>query len=53
MQTCRVTVAPALQLSEDVRQLGLSQQRARGLIEWLAPRSEGDGRSAAAFDRCR
>jgi outer membrane protein OmpA-like peptidoglycan-associated protein len=31
-----VTVTPALQLSEDVRQLGLSQQRARSLMEWLA-----------------
>jgi outer membrane protein OmpA-like peptidoglycan-associated protein len=31
-----ITVTPALQLSEDVRQLGLSQQRARALMEWLA-----------------
>jgi outer membrane protein OmpA-like peptidoglycan-associated protein len=31
-----VTVTPALQFSEDVRQLGLSQQRARGIMEWLA-----------------
>jgi outer membrane protein OmpA-like peptidoglycan-associated protein len=31
-----VTVTPALQLSEDVKQLGLSQQRARALMEWLA-----------------
>jgi outer membrane protein OmpA-like peptidoglycan-associated protein len=31
-----VTVTPALQFSEDVRQLGLSQQRARGVMEWLA-----------------
>jgi len=31
-----VTVTPALQMSEDVRQLGLSQQRARAVMEWLA-----------------
>jgi len=31
-----VTVTPALQLSEDVKQLGLSQQRARAIMEWLA-----------------
>jgi outer membrane protein OmpA-like peptidoglycan-associated protein len=31
-----VTVTPALQMSEDVKQLGLSQQRARALLEWLA-----------------
>jgi outer membrane protein OmpA-like peptidoglycan-associated protein len=31
-----VTVTPALQFSEDVRQLGLSQQRARAIMEWLA-----------------
>jgi outer membrane protein OmpA-like peptidoglycan-associated protein len=31
-----VVVTPALQLSEDVRQLGLSQQRARTLMDWLA-----------------
>ncbi len=31
-----VSVTPALQFSEDVRQLGLSQQRARGVMEWLA-----------------
>jgi outer membrane protein OmpA-like peptidoglycan-associated protein len=30
-----VTVTPALQLTEDVKQLGLSQQRARALMEWL------------------
>jgi hypothetical protein len=31
-----VTVSPALQLSEDVRQLGLAQQRARAVMDWLA-----------------
>lgn len=31
-----VTVSPALQISEDVRQLGLAQQRARTLMEWLS-----------------
>jgi outer membrane protein OmpA-like peptidoglycan-associated protein len=31
-----VTVMPTLQTSEDVRKLGLSQQRARSVMEWLA-----------------
>jgi outer membrane protein OmpA-like peptidoglycan-associated protein len=31
-----VTVTPTLQTSEDVRKLGLSQQRARSVMEWLA-----------------
>jgi outer membrane protein OmpA-like peptidoglycan-associated protein len=31
-----VTVTPTLQTSEDVRKLGLSQQRARAVMEWLA-----------------
>ncbi len=31
-----VSVSPALQMSEDVRQLGLAQQRARALMDWLA-----------------
>jgi outer membrane protein OmpA-like peptidoglycan-associated protein len=30
-----VTVTPALQATEDVKQLGLSQQRARAMMEWL------------------
>jgi outer membrane protein OmpA-like peptidoglycan-associated protein len=31
-----VTVTPTIQTSEDVRKLGLSQQRARSVMEWLA-----------------
>jgi hypothetical protein len=31
-----VTVSPSLQLSEDFKLLGLAQQRARGLMDWLA-----------------
>lgn len=31
-----VTVTPMLQTSEDVRKLGLSQQRARSVMEWLS-----------------
>ena len=30
-----VTVTPALQATEDVKQLGLSQQRSRATMEWL------------------
>jgi hypothetical protein len=31
-----VTVSPSLQLSEDFKLLALAQQRARGLMDWLA-----------------
>lgn len=31
-----VTVTPSLQLSEDVRELALAQQRARAVMDWLA-----------------
>jgi hypothetical protein len=31
-----VTVSPSLQLSEDIKRLTLAQQRARGVMDWLA-----------------